>query len=721
MTTIIRCTFPARRDRLRARLWVWTFAQMLAIGLATGANQSAATASPNSDVAIGGSSEEVTQLGEVVVTAQKRRQLLQNVPISIGVLTGVQLDTETTQGVTDALDTLPGVATLKENSAGGTLVMIRGVSAGEALLNGAGTVAYYIDSMPFGLVKEAIAPDMDAYDLSRVEVLKGPQGTLYGANALNGVVRVLTNDADLNKFEAKARASGSSTDGADGNYRVDMALNVPLIPDKLAARAVVGYQDDSGWISTTFKHDYNDDQLRNLRLKINAQPTDALAIGVSVWNSREDYGGPAVGDTPRFSSTAFPEPIHNDYTTTGLKVGYEANGFSVSSETSYLDYTSHGNSDESPFGLPSVLETNFGSRVFSEEVRMLSSDQGAWRWLIGGMYRKATENLGQELPTIDFGLLYADESKSDAIYGELTRLLFDGKLELTAGLRYFHDDISQDDQTGTNAPVIPGSSTASATTPRAVVTWHPGKNMMIYASYSEGFRSGFPQNAPAAVLAPAEPDLLKNYEIGAKGTFLSGHLVSNLAVYHMDWQHVQENVTVAVNGVPFSGTINGQSASGQGVDLDITAAPTDHLTVSASYSWNNLHMDQNVYSDGVLLFPAGARLNFSAKYTASGAIGYTLPFGASGLSGHLSLEGHYVSSLDNTVLLGIVANTGRGDALFTSRVALSIASTSNWMATLFVDNLNNYQEAPVTNYGTFVQYFGRVRPRTAGLQLEYRY
>ena len=106
----------------------------------------------------------------------------------------------------------------------------------------AALVGYYLDSVPFSLVKSAIAPDFDAYDLQRVEVLRGPQGTLYGANSENGLVRVLTNDADLNNYEFKARSSVSSTDGGGGNYRGDMAVNVPLVDGKLAARLVLGYQ-----------------------------------------------------------------------------------------------------------------------------------------------------------------------------------------------------------------------------------------------------------------------------------------------------------------------------------------------------------------------------------------------------------------------------------------------------------------------------------------------
>ncbi len=670
-------------------------------------------------------------LSEIVVTAQKRSESVQKVPISISVLQGETLDRSTSEGVADVLNTVPGVATIESYQGGGTLVTVRGVTAGEALLNGAGTVAYYLDSMPFGLVKQAIGPDASAYDMQRIEVLRGPQGTLYGANALNGVVRVLTNDADLHDFYMKARVSGSTTENGGAGFRGDAAVNVPLVSDKLAARAVVGYQDLAGWIDTAAKKDFNDAQLLNLRLKVNAQPTDALSLALSLWRSKDSYGGPSIGELPRFNSTVFPEPIDNDYDTAGLKATYQFSGFSVSSMTSYLDYSSESNLDFTPFvGVNWSLATDLGSRVFAEEILTSSTGEGPWRWSLGYMYRRATETLVQLIPQsgTGFGLHYYDESKSNAVYGELTRLLFGGKIELTAGLRYFHDDISQANQTGllvpgTNAldaPIIPDGSTAKATTPRAVITWHPDDRWTIYGSYSEGFRSGFPQNAPAAVLPPTKPDLLKNYELGSKASLMNGRLKFDLALYYMDWQRVQQNITVSVGGLPFAGTVNGNSASGVGVDFAVAVQPIPKLSLGTTFSWNNLEMDEDVFSGGVLLFPKGERLNLSAEYTAGVSADYRFPLSANGLEGTFSVAGNYISEMTNSVLLPPIS-VGHGDASFISRASFSVASKGNWTGTLYGDNLNNYQKSPIPGFGDLSMYYGRVRPRTVGLQIEYRY
>lgn len=262
------------------------------------------------------------RIEEVVVTAQKRTERLQDVPISISVLGGSDLDRSTAEGITESLNSVPGVLAQASYIGGGTQIAVRGVAASSTLLHGSSPIAYYLDSVPFGLIKTSVAPDSNAYDLERVEVLRGPQGTLYGASALNGVVRVLSKDADLEEFQFKARTSASGTErGGDVNYRADLAANVPIVEGKLAARAVVGYDNQSGWIDRPNEKDANDAELRNMRLKLNAQPIDELSVGLSVWLSRAKYGAPSMAnDNGRYSIAAY-EPMLTDYDTYGLKIG----------------------------------------------------------------------------------------------------------------------------------------------------------------------------------------------------------------------------------------------------------------------------------------------------------------------------------------------------------------------------------------------------------------
>src|SRR5258708_2801857 len=264
-----------------------------------------------------GATAETPSIDEIVVTAQKREQRIQDVPISLSVVGGAELDKSSIQSVSDALGMVPGVAVNVTGQGGETKLTIRGVTAAGALFAGPSPIGYYLDSVPFGLVRSAVQPDANSYDLNRIEVLRGPQGTLYGASALNGVVRVLTNDANLNNFEFKMRASTSNTEGGGENYRGDFAVNAPIIPGKLAARAVVDYNNTSGWLNNAFAADTNTGEVANLRLKINARPTDNSSIKLNYWHSSSHYGAPSVSDDKGFNDTTIPEPYKVKYDTVG--------------------------------------------------------------------------------------------------------------------------------------------------------------------------------------------------------------------------------------------------------------------------------------------------------------------------------------------------------------------------------------------------------------------
>jgi iron complex outermembrane recepter protein len=667
-------------------------------------------------------SEAVGTDADIVVTAQRREETLQQVPISISVLGGATLDKSTTSGVTDALRTVPGVATLQSYQGGGTLVTIRGVTAGQALFNGAGTVGYYLDTVPFGAIKSAIAPDASAYDLERVEVLRGPQGTLYGANALNGVVRVLTARADVSRFAVKARASGSYTENGAGNYRQDVSANVPIIQDRLAIRATAGYQRESGWIDTALGDNVNDADIWNLRLRVNAEPVDGLTLDLGGWTSRSKFGGPSTGERWNRSSTAFRQPIENGFNALNGKIAYDFGPVTLSSATSYLDYRSESVVDFTPFSVANTqLTTDLRVRVFTEEASLGSNGSGPWRWSVGGIYRSARENLVQGIPEFSFGLDNRNRSRSWAAFGEVTRSFADGAFELTGGVRHFRDTITQSRRSPvTAAPVDVPDSDARATTPRFVATWHPNDRATIYASYSQGFRSGFPQTAPAALLPPAQPDRLHNYEVGGKAAVLGGLLTFDGAVYFIDWQDVQQNVTVTVDGLPFGATINGESASGLGAEASVTLRPARGLSLAGSLSWNDLTSDGNVLTAGSLLFAEGDRLNYSPRYTASFNADYRFDVG-DGMVTRLSASGYYTSAQLSRLLLGSAVIEGRTGSVFLPKASVSLEADAGWTATLFTDNLTNFRGALSPGFGNLEQYYGRARPRTFGLQLEYRY
>jgi outer membrane receptor protein involved in Fe transport len=677
------------------------------------------------------SSAESGDLQEIIVTAQKRAERLQDVPISISVLSGTELDQSSVMSVTDALNQIPGVAAVPQAQGGGTQLTIRGVGASGPIANGSSPIGYYLDSVPFGLAQSAVEPDENAYDLQRVEVLRGPQGTLYGAGGENGVVRVLSNDADLNAFEFKARTTYSYTDGGGDNYRGDMAVNVPLIDGKLAIRAVLGYEDVSGWIDSPNATHINDGILRTYRVKINAQPTDQLSIGLSMWSSRDNYNAPSTATDNETIPALLPQPLYTDYATYGLKIGYDFSTFTVTSSSSYMDYTNGGNLDFTPLGVPAVLFTGIDSRVFSQEIILNSKPGNPWQWTAGAIFRDARDQFYQTLGAFFAAPIdYTEASKSAAVFGEFGRRFLNDQFQWTLGLRYFHDEATSreniQDEGLTGVPLYYASDSYSAPTPRAVLTWYPNNDLTAYISYSEGFRSGFPQNSNTLESAPywptLRPDKLYNYEIGAKADLLDKRISIDSAFYYIDWRDVQQTLQVPIgNGVFGAAPINGEGASGVGVDFALTTRPIEGLDVGVNFSWNNLALNDAIYAGNILLFSKGDRLNFSPETTAGGFADYGFPFGGSGFKGKLSASVYYISketTHDPSAPAPTVIETG--DPLLIARTSFALISPYRWTATLFVDNINN-DHAGLPSGDAVPSWDTQVRPRTMGLQVDYHY
>lgn len=668
---------------------------------------------------------KIDSVGEsVVVTAQKRAEPAQKVPISITALQGERLDQSSTESLREALNTVPGVV-IAANQNDSAQISIRGVSAFSARNGGAGTAAYYLDTIPFGSVKTAIVPDTGAYDLERVEVLRGPQGTLYGANALNGVVRVLPREADLDRLEVKSRALTSVTRGGGANYRGDVALNVPLVPQKLAIRLVAGYQDYSGWIDRPEHDNANDGRIGTLRVGMKARPTERLSIGFLGWSSRIAHDANALADDDMRNPVRTDESNYDDFDAYSVKVAHDSRSVSLSSSTSYLS-ASYGNwLDLTPLGTPATQVTDTEADVFAQEVLLKSSGTRRWTWSAGAMYRHARDRGVQRYPELS-PMPNGDArnaSSSIAVFGEVTRSLFGGGAAMTGGLRYFHDRVRVDDLLAGNTNTSKQSN-FSRVSPRVVLTWFPGADTTVYASYSEGFRSGAQQSPVVATLGvPAtEPDSLRNYEVGAKGARLGGRLHFDTALYYIDWRDVQQirnQFATLPNGLSTTvgGLFNSGSASGVGVDVGVALEPIDRLSLRGTLSWNGLRLDQDVFSQGALYANKGDRLTRSPEMTAGASAQYVFRLGHSALQGRAQASADYVSEQIAIPL----TTTGISDPIVLSRISFAVSAVSGWSVTAFVDNLGDEGgKAYASQYG-IAFWHSRLRPRTFGLQIDYRF
>jgi outer membrane receptor protein involved in Fe transport len=656
---------------------------------------------------------------DIVVTAQRRDEALLEVPISISVLSGERLDSSSSEGVIEALRSVPGVTTSEYFQSGGSGISVRGVTANAPTLNGSNPVSYYLDGVPFSFVKSAIAPDSSAYDLERVEILRGPQGTLYGASALNGVVRVLTKNADLTKTDFKGRVSASYTQDGGINYRTDGMVNVPLVEDKLGLRLVAGYVDNEGWIDRPGKDDANNVRNFSLRAKVGFQASEALRIDLSYWRARNRSGGLSVGSEDFFRDTRIPEPQSFDYDSLGLNIEYDFGGVVLTNSTGYLDLVNDGIYDYAGTAFGIALGSIFSTEIFSNELTLNSDSSGPLSWSIGGSYRRARDKLEQYADPASFTYTAFDNSDAYAVFGEATYEI--GQIRLTGGLRYFYDDVSA---RASDPPTPTAEENYDAVTPRAVITWLPSDRATVYASYSQGFRSGSIQYQG---LVPPEfpgvrPDRLHNYEVGTKMGLLDNHIQFEAAAYFIDWKNVQQSLSVPAINIPnafVTALVNAASASGVGVDAKISAQVTPGLTLSVAGSYNDLRVDEAVESSGIVLFQAGERLNRSPSTTIVGTADYAFMIGDS--NANLSGSLNYTSPQSDRGISGTTTLVARGQSQLVGGARFSVDMTERLRATLFVDNITNQNPRIIGSATIPTNDFDlRIRPRTFGLQFEIR-
>ena len=676
---------------------------------------------------------------EVIVTAQKREERLQDVPISMSVLGGDDLDGAADRSVNDAISQVAGVYSFVNGNQGGTKFSVRGVTSNSSNFSGGSTVGYYLDELPFGFVKIPMSPDANAYDLERVEVLRGPQGTLYGVNSLNGVIRVLTRDADLRKFELKGRASASNTDGGGINHGADVAVNVPLVEDRLALRVVAGYQNLSGWIEQPriARSDVNDSEARTLRVKLNAKPVDDLTIEMMAWLSREDRGGISSGLDNNTRNTVVNEPMTIDYDLYDLNIGYQSSTFSVVSATSYIDFFNTGVLGQTnPLG--SFQLTTIPAEVFSQEVRLTSTVESALQWSLGGIYRIAEDRVKADIPgVLNPGIDNIYRSESYAIFGELKYSLLGGLFDITGGLRYFEDRTYVQEKSRINVPnatdLIHTRDDFTQLSPRLALGFHPDEDLDVYASISQGFRSGFGLDSLIISAVPtAEPvdaDLLTNYEIGVKGATFNGRLRYDAAVYYIDWKDSKQQVFVQYPGISASFAVptNSEDITGFGADAGVSVEVAERLNFRVGASWNDLAFSKDVISRAtsgpLIIFREGERPDESPELTLGAGADYSVPLG-NGFDLGFYASANYssrVMSHTNTPDSGRPqqALVIKGDDVFEGDLTLSLDSAYGWRLALFVDNVTN--ENPIvrpTNSATNRNLDARMRPRTIGLQFE---
>lgn len=618
---------------------------------------------PGSQAAARQSGLSTARLQEVVVTAEKVKQNPMDVPMSLTVLTGNALMRSHSFRFQDYVNSVPGL-TLVNYGAFGSQLVIRGITAGSVPINTA--VATYIDETPFGVEGSFAgsgfaAPDIDTFDMRRIEVLRGPQGTLYGANALAGVVKYVTNPPDLRHFQAEVETGISSVSHGGVGFDVHGMINLPL--SSVAALRLVGYQN--------FYPGFINDPSRGLtgingvhysggRASFLYKPNDRFSIRLNALYQNRTYGDLSNEDVNPGSLT----PIHANWIQENLvgqpgrtmdqvynaTVKWNAGFAKLVSSTSYMRFEPDSIWDYSKefepiltqiFGKPlgAVVLNIRPAKAWTQELRLTSGHVRRLRWLVGSFFTDENSREYEAIFPVNVssrGILYNFSPQLDSFiipthYREYAGFIhlnyaITPTLNLGVGGRYSHNDQQfQETESGLFAGSGANFTTRSSEgvfTYSSSLRWKIKPDRVLYGRVAKGFVPGGPNDVVPTATSIAKSyasSTTTDYDVGFKGRFLHDRISTDLSVFYIDWKRIQ---VLATEG-PFDSITNGGTAHSEGVEWGFGYVPIYGLKLSWNGSYTHAFLTQNTpASVGGL---AGDRLPFVPLLESSVSADYSHP------------------------------------------------------------------------------------------------
>ncbi|WP_447765136.1 TonB-dependent receptor [Sphingopyxis panaciterrae] len=582
--------------------------------------------------------------GDIIVTANKRAERQLDVPSAITAFRGTDLLDAGYTSLKDYLALTPGVQV--SQAGGGGTPIIRGLTTGTNL---GAIVGIVVDGAPIGPSSSfnlggANSTDLDPIDLERVEVLKGPQGTLYGANTLGGLISYTFARPSLTEVTAIARGELSGTQHGGTNYSVRAAASAPIVRDVLGVR-VSGYVDrPAGFVDNDVAgiDDFNRQRNWGINGSLRFEPSANLSINIVGFHQRVNQSGQDYvvygADRKPVSDLHYDQQLYNKYRkTTDVLIGtidYDLGFASLTSVSSYQKVDSYIVLNALTFNAQLPFFTLLGGaavppgtsagadaqgpiKKFSQELRLASSGDGPLQYVVGAFYthekaRTSTNIVGfnedfQEVPTlapaIGFGV--NDTYKEIAGFGNVT-YKFGEAFDLTGGLRIgrisqtYNQTFYGSDADAFNSfldlndlPPVPfdtGTTRGSETvkTWLATARYHFSPDGMIYARYATGFRPGGPNFAVPGLPASFKSDSTENFEGGLKSKFWGGKGTVDLSAYYMRWK----DILIQVSSGGLNAYTNGGRARVYGVEGALSLQPIDGLTFSGTFSYNNARITE---------------------------------------------------------------------------------------------------------------------------------
>lgn len=700
-------------------------------------------------------SKSLPQLDEVLVTANKRLENLREVSGSVTAITGREMDRLGAQSFADYLTRVPGV---QFNAAvpGLSYITIRGVSTTTSTDTGQAAAGIYINDIPLtDPFNSAGVPDVDTFDVDRVEVLRGPQATLFGSATLGGAVNYIAARARPDELSGRLESSVSNTSHAsDPGYTAKGMLNVPLIQDQLAVRLVGTYRDLPGYLDNIgVGRDHSNHMAESGgRVSVEWQPTERVRVsGLSLYSQvRNDDAFaalPALGELVR--NTALLEPFKSEILINSLSANVELGFATLSASAAHSHKNYHNTSDyTASFGPvfgglapPIPLIANRSSSGSTFEVRLTSPSQQQLEWL-AGLSRSKTQmalplysgfpgaagviqTLFGDSQGPGFGAAAAPNDQfiqyrlrvdgtETAAFGEATYHLTD-TWRVTAGGRAFRTQIDNTTtqsglfnffSTGSLSSSAAAASKQNGFSPKVSVTYEPHADSLYYVLFSRGFRFGGPNAIPQTAQYPSPgsfgSDSLSNFEIGTRQSFLDHRLSLDATVYYIDWHNIQVGL---LRGDNLAYADNLGRARNTGLDLATTWLVTNQFNVQFTAGYLDAKLRDDVPGAG---FRKGDTLPGASKWRLATTLQYQWE------SAHrpsLLLSHRYLSAAVSE--LGDGAPRQGDYNLVDLRGRLTFGS---WMVEGYVENLGDVRGVTVGETGRTGVRDYYVAPRTTGIR-----
>ena len=548
-----------------------------------------------------------TSVADIMVTARKRTERLQDVPISVNVTSGEELASQDVRNLEALSGAVPNLHI--QATPGNNAIYIRGIGSSPGNLAFEQSVGLFVDGTYAGRGRQFAAPFLD---VASVEVLRGAQGALFGKNTAAGAINITSNGPrSVREFATTV----TGTVEGDNGFEVTQILSGP-ITDKFLARAALKYSDNEGWLENTTTGDGNparEDMIG--RIVLDYLASDSLTFRLKLEGAKQDLTGQpmtsvAAGGSKGFTRQVSPGVPDFDNTESFngvLTINKDfANGISLTAITGYsaFKYDKNIDSDFTPQDLlRSTFQEDFSQ--ISQELRLTSSADGPFTWIVGA-YAHSNEIDMYQASRITMGPLngtsrrwFDQENTSFSLYGQGT-YAFNDQWSVTAGLRQTWEEKTADQTRATSGVVPPtwvntplsGQRDESQLDPSLQVQYTHSRDVMFYASYAKGSKAGGfvgAQSTGGQNAFEFEGETSQSIELGTKLTLLDGQATLNIAAYTSKFEDLQvSGFNAATNAFI---TTNAASAKSQGVEVEGNWRVNSSVSVSGSLAYNDATYD----------------------------------------------------------------------------------------------------------------------------------